>query len=79
MALEKAGQPTKWGAAAHGHDMYAVLADVASQWRDDVALRQFALLAEQMAEQMDMRSIRPSVIAHGASRIGWQASMQNRS
>jgi hypothetical protein len=48
-ALTLPGQPVRRGTIAHGHIMYATLADVAAQQRDLPALEQYAPVAEELA------------------------------
>lgn len=48
-ALDKPGQPVSWGTMAHDHEVYAMLADVAVEMRDEEALRTYAPRLEALA------------------------------
>jgi tetratricopeptide (TPR) repeat protein len=48
-AQYKPGQPVKNGTMAHDHHLYMLLADAATQQRDENALRQYALRLEELA------------------------------
>ena len=50
------------------HDLYAMLADVATQQRDKAALQEYAPLAEELAERYDHKLYR--AIAHRAWGVG---------
>ena len=47
--LYLSGQPVKRGTMAHEHDVYALLADIASRQRDVAGLRQYAPKVEELA------------------------------
>ncbi len=48
-ALQTLSWPTEWGSMGSDLDVYAMLADAATQQRDEAALRQYAPLAEELA------------------------------
>ncbi len=50
-AIAASPLPVKWGTGPHDHDLYALLTDLAAQQRDLAAIRQYAPLAEQLAER----------------------------
>ena len=56
------------------HDLYAVLADAAALQRDEIALRRYAPLLEELRSAMGICSIRPLLTAPGGWHIGWPAN-----
>lgn len=65
--MATSGQPVKRGTMAHDHDVYAALADIASQQRDAQALRVYAPKIEELALRDDHRLYR--AIAHRAHGV----------
>jgi tetratricopeptide (TPR) repeat protein len=48
-AIAATSLPVKWGTGPHEHDLYAILADIATQQHNLAAIRKYAPLAEQFA------------------------------
>ena len=69
-ALTRPSTVTPHGATAHEHDVYAMLADVATQQRDEVMLHNYAPLAEATATRYDHK------LYQGIAHRAWGALHQ---
>ena len=65
--MQTAGQPVRYGTMAHDHDVYAILADTATQERNLDSLRKYAPLIEELAVRDDHRLYRG--VAHRAQGV----------
>jgi tetratricopeptide (TPR) repeat protein len=73
--FEKQGQPVNFGTMAHDHEMYLNLADTAMELRDEVAIKKYAPMLEELAMRDNHKLY--LAIAHRAQGVGLHLAGKN--